>query len=424
MPWNFATSVLKEILINKPKTVAEEIATAGMVAYCKLYREHPFWAFARIGKNFGPISRAVSEVCNLTNYPPPNPPVSAFSGGQCQTLYRVLFSCKAELWRYTNLGGNVFEGYVFPSLNSEASTIINGPIKVVTPIFTGPCPSQDPDQINCTWGTRDLSVRIVCENIPEGINLSTVFYTSGPFQGSALTLGSRNYIRFDSLTEKSILIERIDGLPDNCGNVPPTFTPEPPPTETDGKEEITINNFYNEDIDYNVEINKDKDGFFSFPPVIFVDGVTIEFDLGGVTFNINNNKDKPSGKPGLDLPDYIEPISISEPPLEEKEDLDSDSYQLLPTSISGTDSNLVAIVVQFDSIPSNAKLSDGNQAPRIIYGGWIEFQWQNNNFPRVFLDFDNNIFLPPEGAKSWAITIKRGYNANIFKLVKVTENGD
>ena len=87
MPWNFATSVLKEILINKPKTVAEEIATAGMVAYCKLYREHPFWAFARIGKNFGPISRAVSEVCNLTNYPPPNPPVSAFSGGQCQTLY-------------------------------------------------------------------------------------------------------------------------------------------------------------------------------------------------------------------------------------------------------------------------------------------------------------------------------------------------
>lgn len=186
------------------------------------------------------LSAISRTVCNRENSNPSLNPGGAFPGGQCFTNYRITVTVRDSINRI--IGGT--DGQVGSTLTY--STVFFGAISRVEPF---------PVNGNASAANR-WAVRVSSLNDTSGNPLPP----NSPPRTASITpqinvVDGTNF----ALQLVSVLVERIDGLPDNCGNAPP---PSPPPPNS---------NVVNIDINYtnNVGVNLVVPVAFVFNQVAF-----------------------------------------------------------------------------------------------------------------------------------------------------------
>jgi hypothetical protein len=112
-----------------------------------------------------------------------------------------------------------------------------------------------------------------------------VYWLKGKFAGSSAQMrwgttcneadDVRNVTNLGGFTA-----QRVDGLPDNCGDASPNYPPDPSPNPSDYRGKFTVTNVDNAD---NVISNREFDyDFFTVSPVF-----PINFTVNGASFNFN-----------------------------------------------------------------------------------------------------------------------------------------
>lgn len=106
-----------------------------------------------------------------------------------------------------------------------------------------------------------------------------------------------------SATLDSVTVTRTDGLPDDCGDIPRTYPPNPP-SQPDLSTDIVIFNLDGDDNTYNLEWNRTNTAY-NFPMNFKLNGTNVRFDMSGITIfgdltidTVNTGNDSPP--PGSD----------------------------------------------------------------------------------------------------------------------------
>lgn len=380
-----------EIAVNRAVDETEEVLDAARKFYCNLHQNHPAWTVARTFSNSSLILRAIDRMCGDGTYVPPPQPVPPYTGGQCDTLYHAfgtfaslnLTSCRQQrFWRTRDpLNGNEVESFE-PIIHSDGFWRIQMKDGTVRNLNTISQASYDSDALGTLSGAsifyRDYNLACPNVNVPQ--------------------YGDRVVVD---------RVVRVDGQPDDCGNPPTEYPPESPPTDNDLTNTVNVTNIENNTYTYDVTVNRDTNNTINFPPSITVNSVVVNMDITGISVGDTTNINLNSGGNF---------VGVFPPPPVETEDENAGKELVTEAgTFVETVSNIYAVIVNFTAIPFNAKISSGANAPRIIYGGWVEFRIGANYLPREYIDFDNSTFLAPKGATGYAVTIKLGYTASIFK---------
>lgn len=391
MTRGFSIRQAAEIALNGALDVTEEIVDAGRKAYCNLHQNHPAWTVARKFSDRSIILRAIDQMCEDDGYNPPPLPEPEFTGGQC-------------------CDGSYTVGFTFTQHNADERNprqpVTNTGVNIAGKIIGGQL-RRNPSNENVA------EAGIVAEDCNGNQTFIVLFSTDQGLYtgGNAPPVNlSEPYARgwHASFTTLSIDgITRNDGQPDDCGNPPAEYPPEEPPSDGDLTQIVNITNNAGDSYDYSVTVNRDGDDTINFPPVVVVNNVAMTLDITGINILSNNNTNKFSGGGSGGV--------AEEEPKELEEDTKGKELVVDIGTIEEDVTQLYGVIVKFASIPFNAKLSGGNGAPKIIYGGWVEFKIGANYLPRQYIDFMNSYFLAPEGATGYAVTVKVGYNATIFK---------
>jgi len=153
---------------------------------------------------------------------------------------------------------------------------------------------------SCASGRRGpIGIRSESTSGGAGIAWFSTWFTAAglPSEASIISGNAAN------ITAQLINIVRCDGLPDDCGSVPPVF---PPPTPIDIDIDVTYNIDDGTEVTVNIPfiyapITTDINGYFRIP-------FTFEFGdvdfSGDISFNpdINVNINPPTGPRGIDSP--------------------------------------------------------------------------------------------------------------------------
>lgn len=228
---------LREGVINSVCSMLENPGEAG-----RIFDQLEFVAGAGSGSTFsGAQFRAAAG--RLCGFDPNNygelPAAGTPKQGQCDTLYRVRFN-----FRGTRADGSQFVGTNFPGFSSFFVDL--------------PGPIGDPKIIDDGSGNPIWVI---------------------PFNGGERNVGSTNGVETD--IETSLETTRLDGLPDDCGDIPSGPENLQP---GDGQRPVSID-YTNVDGDINV------DGDLRIGnPVVDIDGsLRIPFEIGGAAINVNGD---------------------------------------------------------------------------------------------------------------------------------------
>lgn len=358
-----------EIALNKAVDETEEVVEAARKFYCNLHQNHPAWTVARNFSNSSLILRAIDRMCDDGTYTPPPAPVPPFTGGQCCSI-RYDVRCFVNIVeRDGDDGGRLGELQAF-----GRGKVIGGRV------------------VDLNNGTGVRSAEVVFEACDGTFIYRPVYQTVNMSLASTIDIAA---------------VFPTEGATDNCGDPPADYPPEAPPTDNDLTQTVTITNIENNSYDYDVTVNRDTNNTINFPPSITVNNIAVNLDVTGITVGDTTNINIESG--GNDSGVF--------PPLPVPVEDENAGKELVtePGAVEENVADLYAVLVNFTAIPFNAKISSGADAPRIIYGGWVEFKIGSDYLPREYIDFDNSVFLAPEGATGYAVTIKLGYNATITK---------
>jgi len=195
----------------------------------------------------------------------PAPPAGAFTGGQCAVAYRIILSVN-----------NPSTGVPVPGSPFDVGTR-TGPLEL----------------------TRNTPAPAVC-NSP---NVGRASREMGPVNGgqNPILLVNAACSTFDQFG--GVVVQRIDGLPDDCGG-PPPIVPPPIPIERD----VNVTYINNEGDTVNLTLP------FIFAPIVTnLNGdfnIPFTFDFGGVEFsgnmqiepNFNVTINPPAAPRGTDSP--------------------------------------------------------------------------------------------------------------------------
>lgn len=365
------------------KSLANEAANK----VCEIYKAYP-WALT-----FGDWGRYKEgfwdEMCASRPSGLPVPPKPTFTGGQCPEQYGVSI-------RYTYDPN--------PYYNQEDGDI--NIVRVWGPITSFSMPISSPAGDSPYGPMRDLI--ITCRG---GIG-------SPPVPSTTLTFPK--ITRFRTLT--SVVMNRLDGQPDNCGN-PSSEHPKTPVPSTVLNTTINVTSSSNS---YNVPIT------IHYPPTnnynleIDAGDIRLTFDFGGVTFSsnpvynrINKNYDQ-----SLDLGDEVTNLAQNFNSFTNNSNNLSLSWNLgnfqttsaFGSSAKGDDkkqSNLAYVTLDLTQVPVNAKTQEGEKAQDILYAGWFQFVAEGYYYPREPVHFRKSIFRAPTGATSYSYTLYKGFQANV-----------
>lgn len=322
------------------------------------------------------------HLCSYFEEPPPFEEIP-FSGGNCPVPYRVTG--------------------VYVEDNDQRGCGNIGSWAITSPWVLGPVQGIDPNPagngfVLGSGGTqRPL---IVDPNLSGCANTSAAISKS---QGNCNT-NTPLCTPLASVSGRHIIkVERVDGLPDDCGD----SNPPPPDPETgiyDFNYELnydytdTGGNIINFQAFGDVTVNPDLDLRFEFN----VGGENFFFDFDGVNSGSPTATDVGGGggggivvvPPPSQNPDVTEDVRDETDPKEE-EDIDRLGW--------------VEVVVT--QKPANTKSQwGGGAAPNVYYCGWFEFLSDGSAFPRQPIHFENNIFKAPEGANGYAYTLYLGFS--------------
>lgn len=246
---------------NNAGDAAGELTSQVGAHICKLYRKYPNnWAISPFSRGF------LNSVCPpLGENPPPLIPPQ-FQGGQCAGVLYRLYLRKTTINTTTcNIVNN----------NFEFTRDVTGPVGnwyfLTTQNFSANCPTPGtPLSFNDVW-------------IPTGTGLVKLDTNVVRIRSSGAVYG--NWELYD--------IQRVDGLPDNCGSLPPQIPPNEPYDPGDLAPTFNIN-VYNE----NQTIINNQDFQANFNPN-FEFEFPINFELNNHEFNFNfeglDGSDNPDG---------------------------------------------------------------------------------------------------------------------------------
>lgn len=395
MARGFSIKEVAEIAVNRALDETEEVVDAARKFYCNLHQNHPAWTVARTFSNSSLILRAIDRMCDDGGgYTPPPLPTPDFTGGQCCDGSYDVF-CTFTQW-------NADE-----SSPRTPRTVATGGNGKVNRAYL----RTDPNNSFVALATveyEDCNGNLILRDVASG---DQGIYTGGnpPPVSTSEPFARGWHADFTTITIDTVT--RTDGQPDNCGDPPAEYPPEPDPSDNQLTGTVTITNIENNSYDYDVTVNRDGNDTINFPPTIVINDVSVTMDVTGITIISNNNTNKPSGGGSGGVAED-EPVEVEE----------ENAGKELVVEIGAIEENvtqLYGVIVKFNSIPVNAKVSSGNGTPRIIYGGWVQFKIGANYLPRTYIDFENGYFLAPEGATGYAVCLKSGYNATIFKAYYV-----
>lgn len=243
---------------NSAAIFNEELRDKTVSFACSLWANYP--AFITNGTNPGSsFARGfMNQACSMIQ-PPVNAPFLPFVGGQCLTNYwwDVVFVASRPV----------------PSMNINIGDEIQGRSRIAIP------------------GKVDSTRFLPGEDIRPYIGLAT----SNGVEGNNITFDSNgigieyanpstepleiNVIPVNQVVSQEFV--RVDGLPDDCGNVPSNY-PVNPPTSQDLITNITITNLDGVDNVYEIVYNKISNQY-NFPMGFKINGVNAVLDLSGLT---------------------------------------------------------------------------------------------------------------------------------------------
>jgi len=242
-------------------------------------------------------SKALRRLAGCDPAADPVIPPPPFTGGQCSAVYTVTYTTEARTSTSSNCG-NFFNPQ--PRTGMIPSGPVFGPIGALSQVIT-PISSS---------GIRDSRQSI---EVMTGSGLRRI------------NLGGDAFRDFDSSCGPSykvsgFSVSRVDGLPDDCGDLPPVF---PPPAPINIDIDVTYNIDDGTEITVTIPfiyapITTDINGNFKIP---------FTFEFGGIEFSgnidlspeFNLTINPPPGPRGTDSPFTDLPAPEEEIPVEEAE---------------------------------------------------------------------------------------------------------
>ena len=222
---------------------------------CDIWERYPKW----MSEGSNPVSSFqrgfMNSACSKKpGFSPPQIEPPSFEGGQCPVQYEVLMEATTS-----------FNGQ--PQSNRTSRRLVYGPIENVE--VTRPIPNNDPRIIGFYVLGRDINGNVNEQTDPIG----------GVGWEAQLI---------------SVEINRLDGLPDDCGGSPPGYPDIPPPTSNELNVDITVNSFDGNELTFPVtwySIRPD----FNFPITLDVGGIDVTLDLSGLTLKGDPTINNPRG---------------------------------------------------------------------------------------------------------------------------------
>lgn len=350
---------------------------------CQLYKDHPGIANPFDAFGFG---RGVwDELCRPRSPGLPSTPAPPFTGGQCDAvLYRVKYSYILE-------GADVTRPY------RESEQDLWGAIGVPYAQFSDNITGI---YIRCRGGA--------------GAPPNATYYDAR-IEGQVFS-----GVRFTNPAVLSVV--RLDGLPDDCGNLgsghPDVILPD-----SDRSKDITVDN--------------DNGTSFVIPTVVILPKAEVDFNLnvpltfnmGGLHFYVSADGFH-SGEPGgtaspdakkdaKDIKDKLD--DISNPPNPEEDPRLTPTYP--PVADSGEDKELSGakwIKIDLTFLPDKAQYSRSGRT--VYFAGWVEFHKGEYALPRMQINYQKTIFRFPDGADGYSYTFTNGAAGTI--TVYTEEEGE
>jgi len=374
---------LLESLGNTAAGFTKNLANQAAGFACNLYKQYP-WALT-FGDT-GNFSRGVwDELCRERPEGLPLAPTPAYLGGQCDAvLYRITITWLMRDGRTDYHSPGTFWG----------------PIKSVE-FVQSPLNSEDSRGfLQELW--------ITCRG-PENRIVPLARYQISTQYAYAVSI-------------QSVDIVRIDGKPDNCGNLPSDY-PQTPIPSSSRTTSININvhggTTYNVPITVQPTVNKYN---------INVDAgdISFVFDLVGVTVNSNPFYKTVNNIEGdiIDLSQDVTNLAQIVTPFINNSVNFNSSFNLgvfQTTEDSGSSSpadeeqsdNIAYVTLDITRKPVNAKTQEGELAQDLVYAGWFQFAAKGYYFPREPIHFSKAIFKAPFGATDYAYTLYEGFEAKV-----------
>ena len=238
------------------------------------------------------IGDALTSFCPVPPQAPALPQGPGFNGGQCPTAYVVRVRISGE----QSINGFFIPPDIQPGFVISEG-IVQGPFASVITNAPGPQPAVTQP----VWSALDS------DGIGKGSG-STEIERSPEWSGAG-----RRFYR--NLTAQVQSVVRLDGLPDDCGEPPPTFPPGTPPPSNPRPPGTTINIDLPDigpiDVDFNPTVGLvyvDVDGSIQVPVTVNVSfapdfdfDLDFNVDLGDPTADptppIDPFPDNPDGRP-------------------------------------------------------------------------------------------------------------------------------
>lgn len=230
------------------KSFVQDTGEVILGGLCNIYSKYPK------GLLVNPYGQGLMNgLCSDLGTPIPPPSSPSWTGGQCEVLYNCVVR-----FRSTNL--TTFQQYEYTNTQGNVSGAITG-IEREYVRYLAPGTSGSANSLGAT------EYKVYITNSQGGRRYTAnFFFTDGSTWDEAVLIS----------------VERADGLPDNCGDYPPEYPPDPPFDNNDFQYDVTINNY---DGDSNITGSDTYNLNFTNVEGDF----NANLNLGGVDFTTNYN---------------------------------------------------------------------------------------------------------------------------------------
>jgi len=378
---------MTESLGNNTAGFVKGLANGAANFTCQLYVDYPWYMQGRAV--FGDYAKGFwDEMCSKRPpglpSPPPPPP---FLGGQCPTVYEIYVGYNSQGSDYTNQRvGRLF-----------------GPIEGTRRVAS----SYRPDIFD--------GIQILCH----GAYNDAYSQRSQDAQWVEVVYVPRRGFTYYNIER----LVRVDGLPDNCGDLPTDYPHITPPLE---RLTTNINVQLSTGIAYSIPVTLNTTNNNKYNLEVDAPDLRLTFDFGGVTFSSNPvyNRINKSYDQSLVLGNQVTNLAQNFNAFTNNSNNLSLSWNLgsfTATSKAGSSaegdeqkqSNLAYVTLDLTQVPVNAKTQEGEKAQDILYAGWFQFVAEGYYYPREPIHFRKSVFRAPLGATAYSYTLYKGFEANV-----------
>lgn len=375
-----------------PGLVKKTVDAAKGVA-CGLYKAQPYALIPNPGE--GALRYFWDAFCGSPAYPDspplpgvPSPPAPPFVGGQCACVVYVV-----NYTSYFGYGGS--NDYIVENRSTRVQGKIGG-------VFST---QNAPNNWELGFICQGSSVE-ACKTFPYQVKIHNSDKTKD---------GKIPYLVINS-------VSRLDGQPDNCGDLPAAYPPSPPlpptgytsppvaityndgsstnytfnfkpptvPIATGELPSLTVNvinptlsfpiNFY---VDGDIEVGTPKLAPSPVPPTLGTDVKAIKED----TAKLNYLYDFTFNPPDFDTsPD----VTVTSKPVSDGEEVNAP--------------DILGVQITITKFPEKVQYGE----PDCYFAGWLTFKTQDGYCPREQINFAVSYFAAPPGAQGYGFTATNG----------------